>query len=319
MSRTPAIVSAPGKLVLMGEYAVRHGAPALAVALDRRVTVRVGESSAEDDLPNRARRQAAALLGLERQPAPCRADSRQLYLQGCKLGLGSSAAVVVAAVASLLVELGRGLAAEDERRRLFELARRVHDGCQSCQGSGIDVAASTFGGYLVLQQRAAGGHRLRRWQPPPGCRLSFWWTGHGSCTPERIRAVDDFARRHSDRHRRLMEEMADTCRHFLEAAETSACCHWLERYRRQLLELGRRAGLEMMNGDELELANRARELGGVLKPAGAGGGDCLLAVFGDAEQERRFARQARKRGLVALTAVVEPAGVRRLPVEVDHV
>ena len=318
MRQLPTTVQAPGKLVLLGEYAVRHGAPALAVALDRRVTVRVGGVPAGDDLPNRARQLAAALLELELRPAPCRADSRQLYLKGCKLGLGSSAAVVVAAVASLLVEQGRDLDGTKDRREVFRLSRRVHDQCQSCRGSGIDVAASTFGGYLVLENRPGDSSRVRQWRPPAGWYLSFWWTGHDSSTPERIAMVDDFARRQGAVHERLMADMTDTCRRFLAAAGIAECCRWLECYRRQLLELGRRSGLEMMSSGELELARRARELGGVLKPAGAGGGDCLLAVFPTGEQQQRFARLARQRGLVAMAAAVDRRGVRRLPPEAGH-
>jgi mevalonate kinase len=126
MSDCIARVSAPGKLFLVGEYAVLDGAPALLTAVDRRVTVTLttadGPSwilrapglgsgvfrlSADGSVPDTAdtstrehlrvfdavRAECTARFGAPTVPLEIEIDSRDFSAAGYKLGLGSSAAV----------------------------------------------------------------------------------------------------------------------------------------------------------------------------------------------------------------------------------
>src|SRR5262249_31476637 len=138
---TTARASAPGKLFLTGEWAVLRGAPALVAAVDRRVSVtiepgtdgvvveslaegradRLNLGSAAAPLPGG---DAGAVRGAIRQRRePARAlrvivDSRAFLIGERKLGLGRSAATLVAASAALAPAasqaelLERGLAAD---------------------------------------------------------------------------------------------------------------------------------------------------------------------------------------------------------------
>jgi phosphomevalonate kinase len=116
------IATAPGKLILTGEYAVLDGAPALVIAVNRRVVAarQLGPrgsspflAAVADELAARGRRDAAAVA------MTIAVDSRAFYdaprpgLAPVKLGLGSSAAITVAAVALALGEpLDRDLVLE---------------------------------------------------------------------------------------------------------------------------------------------------------------------------------------------------------------
>ena len=119
---TLAETSAPGKLVLSGEYAVLAGAPAVVAAIDRRVACRIDAREAggwafrsrgfdavsrhrRDALPDvpgdpgTLVRHAIRRLGIDPGTLPqhvgIEIDSRPCYRDGAKLGLGSSAAAVV--------------------------------------------------------------------------------------------------------------------------------------------------------------------------------------------------------------------------------
>src|SRR5262245_44158931 len=130
------VASAPGKIVVSGEYAVLAGAPALVVAVNRRVECGIGPASGSTwrftsrgfdgvseyelqrlitgpalDVHDPARLcqcvlQELAARGFAAASLPRAAqittDSSALYESGAKLGLGSSAAVTVALTAALL-------------------------------------------------------------------------------------------------------------------------------------------------------------------------------------------------------------------------
>ena len=131
---------APGKLVLSGAYAVLEGATAIVAAVDRHaladggrpadfVTAEVGQAVARGHLAAAPWFDASAL----REPL---ADGGSR-----KLGLGSSAAILVASLATQCREEPLGQA-------IFGPALRCHRAAQA-GGSGIDVAAACFGGVLA--------------------------------------------------------------------------------------------------------------------------------------------------------------------------
>lgn len=168
--------SAPGKLYIAGEYAVvEPGQPAVLVAVDRCITVRLTESSgmgrvhssrygqgpltwvrdddeqivADHDPYDYVTASISVMESLraERDLAPRYFDlhiSSDLDDEsGRKFGLGSSAAVTVAVVTALNAFYEMGLT----RHELFQLALLATIEV-SPRASGGDVAASTFGGFI---------------------------------------------------------------------------------------------------------------------------------------------------------------------------
>src|SRR5260370_38319363 len=111
-------VLAPGKLALTGAYAVLDGAPALVAAVDRYA---VADSSRVSQSP------APEVRAAFGDAAAPETDVRALHdAEGRKLGLGSSAAAVVAALAA--TTLAGGEASNEARLRegLFFDAPRPH-------------------------------------------------------------------------------------------------------------------------------------------------------------------------------------------------
>lgn len=119
--------SAPGKLVLIGEYGVLRGGPALVAAVDRRAEVslepgaagirvtapQLGLEGTPVEADPRLRLAAACLDGFSGEVC---IDTGALHQDGHKLGLGSSAAVCVALCAA------RG---DEDCRRALRIHRQV--------------------------------------------------------------------------------------------------------------------------------------------------------------------------------------------------
>lgn len=166
---------APGKLVILGEYAVLSpGEPAIVMAVNRYLTVRLWpcdrrririvdqrrrevrwslttESARVDTRDPALRLLESALqvgLGYQRargfRPKPFRLEIRS-ELQGAKAkyGLGSSAALVTAVIGAVVAAAG----AAPTSSTLFKLAHLAHYRAET-GGSGVDIAAAVYGGWI---------------------------------------------------------------------------------------------------------------------------------------------------------------------------
>ena len=108
-------VSAPGKCILFGEHAVVYGQPAVAVALDQRITVRLQPSQTgtwllDGNRLNMSRNPHISGLIQKLWPANMGAPPLSIHIQGNiprSSGLGSSAALSVALAGALRLARGR--------------------------------------------------------------------------------------------------------------------------------------------------------------------------------------------------------------------
>lgn len=289
-------VAAPGKLVLAGEYAVLEGAPGVVMAVDLFVRVRPGGNRSRD-LVFAAREAAARSFGIATDADGWVADSDVLGQDGTKLGLGSSAAVAVAAAASVLVEAGLDVEDDGVRPRLWRVAREVHDAHQGVRGSGIDTAASVFGGFRVLR-RAGDDAVLTRWSPPGGLDLRIAWTGIAASTPDRVRAVRAWGDRDPSGYARILRRLGRLSTVIADSwpGDESTVIECFREHTALLEFMGQAAGIELVPGAVKDLVQAASNLGGGAKPSGAGGGDCVVAAFRDPESGARFDAAARELG-----------------------
>ncbi|GAA3658290.1 phosphomevalonate kinase [Microbacterium marinilacus] len=196
---------APGKLFIAGEYAVvEPGQPAVLIAVDRYITVRLTEGSGAGRVHSReygslplvwvrdqdsvgivlehhpydyvvAAIAVAERLRAERRLAPryfdLRIESELDDADGRKFGLGSSAAVVVATIAALDEFYGLALT-RAERFKLALLATIQ----VAPSASGGDIAASTFGGWIRYSapDRGALREHLQRHGPSAALESDAW-------------------------------------------------------------------------------------------------------------------------------------------------
>lgn len=290
---------APGKVVLSGAYAVLEGAPCIATAVDRYVI-------ADDAMP--AEHISDEVRAAMSPPFP-HIDASQLRSEGRKLGLGSSAAIVVASLATLPEHDGTDRATLN---RLYERAVAAHRKAQG-GGSGIDVAAATFGGNVVLRYEADGPGRVDAVQLP-SLHFEIWSCPQAAVTSGFLRRVREFKADLPQIHGELFGRLSAAAENAVSACNAGSGEAWLaalDAQARGLFELGVRAQLPIFTDAVSELRELGRAEGAIVMPAGAGGGD--LALFcGPHPPSTALLAAANERGINPLQLKLGAPGVRRL-------
>lgn len=323
--------SAPGKAVLAGEYAVLHGAPAIAMAVNRRARATlhlVDGADSELSMPGlvdgtfRFRHNSAghvewldaaphdnafALFVSAWQlagPATNSAvrvclDTREFVDSSshCKLGLGSSAALMVALCALL-----------QPADRVAASAAKAHRHFQGGTGSGVDIAVAVHGGLIEFSAGEPASVQRRQW--PDGLHLQFFWSGTAVSTPAKIRQLDkqlqDPARLSSLASLSAAAAELAAC---WPTASAAAVQQQFLNYNAALLAFDRDQVLGIYQGGHDKLRIAAESFGLVYKPCGAGGGDVGVALGTDPDAIVRFVDQASALGFTALDTGLDQSGV----------
>lgn len=297
------IATAPGKIMLAGEYAVLDGGTAVLIAVDRRVRAAVGAApaplseflaAARDELADRHGSAAAAAL------AAVTVDSDALRHDGVKLGLGSSAAATVAAVAAALAAVDRF-----DRAEVGRVAADAHAAAQArrgAAGSGADVAAATWGGAIAFARGAATPLAV-----PDDLALDVAWTGAPADTATLVAAVD--AARGRAGVAAALTAIADAGAALARAADAPTALAALARAAEATAALAAATGVPIVPPAVRDLAAALAPRGAVVKTTGAGGGDLVLIARPRALDRAIVDEAARRCGLAPLPLAVDPAGV----------
>lgn len=306
------IASAPGKVVLSGEYAVLDGAPAVCVAVDRRAKVEVnpidsawhrvtapgftdtegrfvcdrGEVTwlqGEDEFT--LVQAVIATVGVETSSSlSIELDTRAFMEDGTKIGIGSSAALVVALIAALR-----------NSAEVLDDALNAHRVLQKGTGSGVDIATAFSGGLIEF-----GSGEIKALEWPAGLACRFVWTGVAASTREklgRLAAAGTFDSR---------AELARSASELALAWRSADVL--LESYPVYIESLHRFSvdhDLGIFDAGHEALVGKAAAAGHVYKPCGAGGGDVGVLLGRSEEALDEFvARHCRQ-----LRCRMDPLGV----------
>ena len=307
--------SAPGKVVLWGEYAVLEGAPAAVLAINRyaRCTVATGaqwrfsahgfEASAAqfERLPRKPPNDPAARLPwhvLQTFPAASLAPmsvnmhSDAFHIAGRKLGLGASAALCVALQAAFAAYCGS--------QPNYADALAAHRRLQGGLGSGIDVASSFFGGCLRFQDGTAKPCR------DPLANRCFLWLGESARTTSKLQRFADYVGGGDTTALRALAERS-------QALFDNPASEALRAYVRALKRLDKAAGLGVYSAPHLAAERLAESAELIYKPCGAGGGDVGVAVAESPEPLTDFAAAAGAAGFTVLNLQTAQYGVHLDP------
>ncbi len=277
---------APGKVVVAGEYAVLDGAPALVAAVPIGVGAHVAASEAlQIHTPRGDDRFVRAALGEVGITSGTWTftDEGAAHLAS-KPGLGGSAAATVAAVALARAVQGQAFDAV----LIQATATRVHRAVQG-SGSGIDVAASTWGG--LLRFTTDGSTR-----PVSGPRLVVAWTGTSASTGPRVARYLAWA------DRAAFVRASEAVVLGFDADPVGA----LAENERLLRSMAQAADVPWATPELDTLTQLAVAAGGAGKPSGAGGGDCHVAVFASEDAETTYVSSLTAAGFTLLCRTLAP-------------
>jgi len=322
--------TAPGKMILIGEYVVLEGAPALVCAVDRYARVTLAPSENKTHRLHSPTLHIASLpfeitangkvhfltdLSPEQQnqlkffretlqftfgrlvsnktvpPIEIHLDTNDFFLpeNKIKLGLGSSAALIVALLTALLHYPGKHSNRDISPRDILSLAFTAHYRAQGKMGSGIDIAASVFGGILQYQlsrdsTKAPG--KVKKLTLPEDLNIIPIWSGKPASTRQFVKKVQKFKSANPEKYHQIAEEMQRLSREAILAItsrETGKFLEMADRYYAALDTLGKFSHADIISDSHRQIARIVQEAGGVYKPSGAGGGDLGLA-FTDSPQ-----------------------------------
>ena len=310
-------VSAPGKLFLIGEYAVLHGHPAVVAAVDRRVTGRfVPGAAPATPLVGKVVESVRAYLlesgGTPPEGAP-ELDSSALTSDAGKLGLGSSAAVAAAGVGAMLEAAGCDI--HYTRELAYALAGNAHRAAQGGLGSGADVAAAVYGG-VVCYARRGDAIDVQPVVLPDTVEVVVFSTRTPSSTVDHVRAFNAWIGSDPEARQQLVAALGARATDFITACgndDGRAVVEAAARSNAQLADLGRLIGHPIVTPPLEAAAKIAEELGGAAKPSGAGGGDVGVAFLTDRGAGETFRQRAPHIGLEILSIRTGASGLRREP------
>jgi len=186
--------SAPGSLMMLGEYAVLHGKTAIVCAVDKRIEVTLSprddnQITIQSDLGNY--RTSAnnisvdspfefVLNALKAKSLPSGCDISIDAEFPSDVGLGSSAAVTVALVIALNQWLGKTHLTKEQ---LWQEVKAIILETQG-KGSGADIAASIYGGVIAFRHNPLHVTQLKHL--PPICAI---YSGKKTTTVKAIQMV----------------------------------------------------------------------------------------------------------------------------------
>lgn len=276
--------SAPGSLMLLGEYAVLHGKHAVICAVDKRITVIITPRADDlvtiqsDKLGYYSTRVAAMeiekpfhfVLGALKQYEAIMKFGCDIVIESefsDKVGLGSSAAVTVATLAALAQWFRIRVVTLNLVRQGRKVIRQVQG-----VGSGADVAASVYGGIIGYQAQPLSVEKFTDVHP-----LTILYSGKKTPTVDAIKHVQEKFEAYPDIFRSMMNSIGQCA---FEGMQLARKGKWLEFGQVMDMQQGLMESLgvsDLLLRYMLEDLRSKKEILGV-KISGSGLGDCIIGL-----------------------------------------
>lgn len=363
MSNKPLTIKVPGKLMIAGEFAVLEPYQKLVVmAVNRFIYATIEESKENlltlenfnlenlrwdfqnndvhvDSTDQRVNfvEQAMSIAysylreqSIEFVPISLKVNSELDDHSGVKYGLGSSAAVVTAVITAIL---SKYLTKAPSSMLIFKLASISHVKTQG-NGSGADIAASTYGGILQfssfqaewlldelektttltsLVERDWKYLFVKQIELPIDLSICIGWTGQPASTEKLVDEILALKEKNPDQFQKFLTDSKMAVNKILEGIERNSISDLLEgikENRRCLATVGEVAGVPVETALLAKLADLAEEFSGAGKLSGAGGGDCGIAFITSIEKANQLLKAWQNVGILPLDIQPYSKGAR---------
>lgn len=365
------VISAPGKLFIAGEWAILEVSnPGIVAAIDKRAFVEIKKSQdkkihitvedfkisnlkaifdgrkleferklnkKEKEKLSFLKRAIEVALFYQRnwKPFKIKTWSKEMTLgldDKTELGLGSSAAIVVATVAAILQF--HKINIEKNKNKIYKLATIAHYFAQGKVGSAFDIAASTFGGIFVykrfdpnwlLEQFEQGkaireivrlkwpGFYFKNLNLPENFHLIVGWTGKAASTSVLVKRFYRWRKKNKKKCQELFDKIIAIVKKLIKAweEENKEMIIKLIRKNEEFLKLfGERSRLNIETKTLKKMNQIANKLGGAGKLSGAGGGDCGIAISFNREISDKIKNKWQKNKIYIIDADISFEGIR---------
>jgi phosphomevalonate kinase len=258
--------TAPGKVVLLGEYSVLEGAPALSIAVDRSVRVVIN--------PANARESRVFTAAVSKRPARFAIgdDGKLLWLDENgpeNFGLLKSAVDALSASGEMtalapengfdilldstelyydeggheMVKLGLGSSAALTVALAHALREysggeplkaghwlpvlvQIHRTLQAGRGSGVDIATSLYGGAIEFQLLGPNPS-VHRLILPGGLKHAFVWSGRSASTSALLRKLGAWRDQNTSKFINIMDQLGAASADGVAAIKAGNCADFL--------------------------------------------------------------------------------------------
>ena len=315
MNRTTG--RAPGKLVLTGDYIALLGAPALVLAVDRvacatLVSKSAGGWSVRSNITPPAQFHSLTALSdsvdqqllktlIEALPdtsklpehAELTLDTSTFYEGDEKLGVGSSAAILVA----LAETIGHVTSYRFTTERLIHLHNSLH----GKNGSGLDIVAARMGGLTRFQGGAGNLVTL-----PAGLHMRFVFTGTSTSTEPMLARFRTLIEERSIEEISNWQNLANAVAESLH--DVNLFLQNLTKLNQFVFEFDLSTRLGIYGEAHRTAVAIANDAGVLYKPCGAGGGDTGVALSNDPTALASFEQNVAREDLTLLDLKIENHG-----------
>lgn len=284
-------VSAPGKLMLLGEHAVVYGRPCIVTAVNQRMKATIEltdepvfQLNAPDvqvadykkpmselgigDIPKGAKFVEIAIKNFsEKHPIQGGVKVTTSSKFSSQFGFGSSSASTVCIIKALSELTGAAL----DNKAIFNLSHKTVLDIQG-KGSGFDVAAAVYGGTLYF---VTGGTVIERLDID-SIPLIVGYSGIKADTVTLVNQVLGKAKKYPE----IIENIYTEIGKLVEQAKSAILSkNWQTLGELMNFNQGLLAALGVSTKQLSDMIYSARETGACgAKLSGAGGGDCIIAI-----------------------------------------